>query len=128
MRKQIRNSLAQAIFKRDNFTCQYCGELKNLSIDHIQPITKGGTDKTINLITSCLKCNVKKQNKILDKPPIPKRIKLKGLPNFSIKIKLDEQSHRAFKAYTAKTGQTMQAMVEYWVKEYIVRPGFKKGA
>lgn len=44
------------VFKRDNFTCQYCG--KNppnivLEIDHINPISKNGDDNINNLITSC---------------------------------------------------------------------------
>ncbi len=48
------------IFKRDSFTCQYCG--KNapdviLELDHIAPISKGGEDDILNLITSCFECN-----------------------------------------------------------------------
>ena len=32
------------IFKRDNYTCQYCGiESNQLTIDHVVPRQKGGT-------------------------------------------------------------------------------------
>ncbi len=48
------------IIKRDKRTCQYCGreppEVK-LEIDHIKPVSKGGTNEPSNLITSCRDCN-----------------------------------------------------------------------
>ena len=119
MRKQIKNRIAQAIFKRDKYTCQYCGSNENLSVDHIKPITKGGTDRTINLITSCLPCNRKKQNKILDNPPKPKRVRVKGLPNYIIKIRLDKKTHTAFKSRMAFIGSTMQEWIEQSIIAYL---------
>ena len=55
------------IFKRDNFTCQYCGRspLRHgsvLHIDHVTPRIKGGLDSPENLITSCSDCNYGKQD------------------------------------------------------------------
>jgi 5-methylcytosine-specific restriction endonuclease McrA len=43
-----------------NYTCQYCFEkfpLKQLSIDHVQPRSKGGEDVHDNRVISCLNCN-----------------------------------------------------------------------
>lgn len=48
------------IFKRDNHTCAYCGRFRDLTVDHIQPKSKGGKDTWDNLISACLKCNYKK--------------------------------------------------------------------
>jgi len=51
------------VFKRDNFTCQYCGRSAPdviLHIDHISPVAGGGTAEIINLVTSCLECNLGK--------------------------------------------------------------------
>lgn len=48
------------VFKRDNFTCQYCGGRPPgviLTIDHILPLASGGTDDIENLITACELCN-----------------------------------------------------------------------
>ena len=48
------------VFKRDSFTCQYCGKIAPdviLEVDHINPKCKGGKDDIMNLITSCFDCN-----------------------------------------------------------------------
>lgn len=57
------------VFKRDKFTCQYCGRKAPdvvLNIDHIEPVSKGGGNEIINLITSCFDCNNGKRDKTLD--------------------------------------------------------------
>lgn len=59
-RKQISKKLRFDIFKRDNFSCQYCGaKTPNvvLEVDHIKPVKNGGTNDLNNLITSCFDCN-----------------------------------------------------------------------
>ena len=56
------------VFKRDKFTCQYCGKKAPdiiLEVDHINPKSKGGIDRIINLVTSCFDCNRGKSNRIL---------------------------------------------------------------
>lgn len=48
------------VFKRDRFTCQYCGRKPPevvLEADHVFPKSKGGKDEIINLVTSCFDCN-----------------------------------------------------------------------
>ena len=54
------------IFERDNNACQYCGSVSSqLTIDHIIPKQKGGTDNWENLVTCCKFCNNKKSNFLL---------------------------------------------------------------
>lgn len=53
----------QFIYERDNFTCQYCGADRNLSIDHIRPESRGGTMVHSNLVTACRPCNSKKSDR-----------------------------------------------------------------
>ena len=56
----ITKKLRFEIFKRDMFTCQYCGQRPPdvvLELDHIEPRASNGSDDEINLITSCFDCN-----------------------------------------------------------------------
>lgn len=50
------------IFKRDNYECCYCGSKRNLTIDHIIPKSRGGSNHWDNLVTSCSRCNSNKDN------------------------------------------------------------------
>lgn len=48
------------VFKRDNFTCRYCGRTSPaviLEIDHVVPVCEGGSDDLMNLVASCWECN-----------------------------------------------------------------------
>lgn len=59
-RKPISKSLRFDVFKRDSFTCQYCGQMAPdvvLEIDHINPVANGGDNDILNLVTSCKDCN-----------------------------------------------------------------------
>jgi 5-methylcytosine-specific restriction endonuclease McrA len=52
------------VFHRDSHICQYCGHGgDNLSIDHVVPRSRGGTDSWENVATACLPCNVRKANR-----------------------------------------------------------------
>jgi DNA-directed RNA polymerase subunit RPC12/RpoP len=60
------------IFKRDAFTCQYCGGTppgSTLHVDHIKPVVDGGTNDPDNLVTACLDCNLGKGAISLDAIP-----------------------------------------------------------
>lgn len=64
-RKQISKRLRFEVFKRDRFTCQYCGKQSPdviLHIDHIKPVSLGGKNSITNLITACQDCNLGKSN------------------------------------------------------------------
>lgn len=59
-RKGITKKTRFEVFKRDNFTCQYCGRMAPdviLEVDHINPVSNGGDNEILNLITSCFDCN-----------------------------------------------------------------------
>lgn len=48
------------VFKRDAFTCQYCGRQAPdviLNCDHLLSVAQGGDNDILNLITSCRECN-----------------------------------------------------------------------
>lgn len=59
----------KSVFRRDLFTCQYCGEIdnySNLTIDHIKPQCSGGISSWLNCATSCIECNARKGSKSLE--------------------------------------------------------------
>jgi hypothetical protein len=67
-REPIRKSVRFEVFKRDSFVCQYCGEKAPdvvLEVDHITPVSDGGTNEILNLVTACRACNSGKSNKKL---------------------------------------------------------------
>lgn len=68
-RKAISKKIRFEVFKRDSFACQYCGKAAPdviLHVDHIDPVSKGGDNSIINLITSCADCNGGKSDRKLD--------------------------------------------------------------
>ena len=68
-RKSLPQTIRFEVFKRDKFTCQYCGKSAPdviLEIDHIIPVSKGGSNDIMNLVTACRECNRGKTNKNLD--------------------------------------------------------------
>jgi 5-methylcytosine-specific restriction endonuclease McrA len=51
------------LFKRDHFTCQYCGEQpgsEELTIDHVVPRAQGGESRWDNCVLACVACNARK--------------------------------------------------------------------
>ena len=69
-RKSLSKKVRFEIFKRDGFTCQYCGKQppdSTLVIDHINPIANGGDNDMLNLITSCEDCNQGKGARLLER-------------------------------------------------------------
>jgi len=64
----VGNRIRFEVFKRDSFTCQYCGRKAPdviLEADHIRPVSAGGDDSLVNLVTSCWECNSGKSDKAL---------------------------------------------------------------
>lgn len=65
----MRPSLRFEVFKRDGFTCQYCGRKTPdvvLEADHVIPVAQGGGDEIENLVTACWDCNRGKGAESLD--------------------------------------------------------------
>jgi HNH endonuclease len=68
-RKPLSNRVRFEVFKRDKFTCQYCGRKAPdvlLQLDHIVAVANGGKNDILNLVTSCFDCNSGKSSKALD--------------------------------------------------------------
>jgi 5-methylcytosine-specific restriction endonuclease McrA len=60
-------SIRSAVFERDDFTCQYCGDRAGrLECDHRVPVCRGGTNELTNLATACRGCNRRKSGKTVE--------------------------------------------------------------
>ena len=67
------------IFKRDRFTCQYCGAQpgsEELTLDHVTPRAQGGESRWENCVLACLACNKRKA----DRTPQQAGMKLRKEP------------------------------------------------
>jgi len=59
----------QTIYEKTNYHCYYCGTAlnpENWSVDHIIPISLGGSDELDNLTGACISCNKRKKNHTLE--------------------------------------------------------------
>lgn len=93
-----------SLFKRDKYTCQYCGlsnlKEEQLTIEHINPKSRGGKLNWINCVSACFPCNNKKKNrtpeeagmKLLSKPVIPKL-------NLRLEFELMKHKHDSWSDY-----------------------------
>lgn len=78
-RKSLSKKIRFEVFKRDSFTCQYCGRKAPdviLEVDHINPVKEGGGNDILNLVTSCFDCNRGKRDlKLSDASVVEKQRK-----------------------------------------------------
>jgi hypothetical protein len=75
-RKAISKKLRFEVFKRDSFTCQYCGHTAPdvvLQVDHIKPVAQGGKNELMNLVTACVECNQGKGARELNDSSVVKK-------------------------------------------------------
>jgi hypothetical protein len=83
------------LFRRDRHTCAYCGTRLaggQLTRDHIEPVSRGGKDVWMNVVTACRHCNQKKDNRrpeqagmaLLYAPYVPNKAEFLILSNRNI--------------------------------------------
>jgi 5-methylcytosine-specific restriction endonuclease McrA len=69
----IRPKKRLAIYSRDSFRCLACGRSLrrakpfDVTLDHVLPVSKGGTNDPDNLYTCCRSCNSSRQEKTLSR-------------------------------------------------------------
>ena len=86
------------IFERDKNTCQYCSKRlakSELTIDHVVPRSRGGRDTWENLVLACMRCNVRKGDRVpreAGMPLIRKPKKPAWLPTLGVKVPSEKLS------------------------------------
>jgi hypothetical protein len=116
----MRKLTAKEKFKiayRDDFTCQYCGSRtgnSDIEIDHMIPVTMGGSDHKNNLIAACKKCNRNKSDLVVF--PMSK---CEGVDT------LDSEwlVHKSFGAWQVKFHYDCGVVLEYTPYGYFIESG-----
>lgn len=57
---EARKKWKESIKEKWNHQCAYCGSDKNLTLDHITPTSKGGSNRVTNVLCACKDCNKSK--------------------------------------------------------------------
>jgi len=65
-RRKISGTVRNVVMERDQYRCVSCGSWEGLSLDHIHPLSKGGSDDPDNLQTMCRSCNSAKGARVSD--------------------------------------------------------------
>ena len=67
----IRQEKRLACYLRDGLACCYCGHSVEsgaaLTLDHVIPHSKGGSNHQSNLVTACQRCNSSRGNRSINK-------------------------------------------------------------
>jgi 5-methylcytosine-specific restriction endonuclease McrA len=122
-RKSLTKTVRFEVYKRDSFACQYCGRKSPdilLQVDYIEPVTKGGTNDLLNLITSCKDCNAGQSDKHLSNSTVlEKRRKL--LEELQERKEQIEMMIQWQKSLLELNDPVTDQLSEYWSE---VMPGF----
>ncbi len=84
------------IFKRDRYTCQYCGKQpgpEELTIDHVLPRSRGGTSTWTNCLLACVECNKRKADKTPEQAGMPMR-KIPKKPSWKALAQVNPRQRR----------------------------------
>lgn len=120
-RRPISQRMRFEVFKRDQFTCVYCGShppASIMQIDHIEPVSKGGGNDLDNLVTSCSTCNLGKSNKLLSSVP-------ESLAEKAKRIKEREKQIAGYRAIMDAALRRQEWDVDLIEKVFIQRFGFE---
>ena len=114
-RKGLTKKVRFEVFKRDSFTCQYCGRAAPeaiLEADHIKPVSKDGDNDITNLITSCRACNAGKSDRELSDDTVmaKRKAQLDELQERREQIEMMMQWHSELDSLRK---QELDSLVEY---------------
>ncbi len=68
LQEKVPSLCNDTLYARDRHVCAYCGQSfkdKELSRDHVHPVSKGGKDVWENVVTACKHCNNRKADRLI---------------------------------------------------------------
>lgn len=117
-RQKLSKKTRFEVFKRDAFTCQYCGKKAPdvvLNIDHIEPVSKGGADNLLNYITACQECNSGKSNRLLSDQSVIEKQR-KQIEDLQEKREQLEMMFEWQKGLLGIESDAIKQLSEYWME------------
>jgi len=130
-RKGISKKLRFEIFKRDSFTCGYCGRTPPgvvLEIDHIKPFSKGGDCDINNYLTSCFDCNRGKGARNLTAIPKPLSENMEALHEKESQIKEYQKFIKSIRRREAKQINQIAKIYSDNIGDYELSEVFKQNS
>lgn len=115
-RQALSKRIRFEVFKRDSFTCQYCGRKAPdiiIEVDHIQPVAKGGTNDLLNLVTSCSACNSGKSDRSLDDSSVVEKQR-RQLQELQERKEQIEMMFEWQKGLTDLDNHLLEQLCEFW--------------
>lgn len=61
---EVPRAVRRRVLERSGNRCQQCGSTSDLTIDHIVPVSRGGTSTESNLQALCRSCNSRKRDAV----------------------------------------------------------------
>jgi len=138
-RGNIPKAVRHEVYKRDGCICQFCGakrQPRELTIDHLVPVSRGGHDEITNYLTACKACNQRKADLSLEDFSAGLDIEVQELPvhedpiidNTNLPIQIRMLRKRIFDKYrkeelrlSGKQGQKKLEKafrMEFWQTEH----------
>lgn len=108
------------VFKRDRFTCQYCGKHPPdvlLEADHILPHAAGGSDDMANLTTACSDCNRGKGARMLEEGTGP-AINVNAVAEMQERLEQAKAYMETLGALESLTEEQIRRVNEAWAKAF----------
>lgn len=126
-RIQIAKKVRFEVFKRDGFSCQYCGAKPPsvvLEVDHIHPVSQGGGNAKDNLITACFSCNRGKSDRLLSSIPESLESRAEEMREKQDQIKAYERLLKSIKRKEDKQINLIEEIFTDYFEGYYFKPKF----
>jgi hypothetical protein len=116
-RRSTGKRLRFEVFKRDLFTCRYCGAQPPevlLVVDHLVPVVDGGASTLDNLITACEPCNQGKGARTLGQVAPPTDADL-----LYLSVQQEVVEMRRYQAAIRERGQAINELVDTLIDRWL---------
>lgn len=130
-RKSISKKTRFEVFKRDGFSCMYCGNTPPavvLEVDHIIPVSAGGENSLENYVTSCFECNRGKGARELTEVPPPLEQKIAEMAEKEDQIKAFKNFLAAVKRRKTREINKIEAIFTETFPDRVFTASFKRGS